>query len=64
MLSYFVKYRNDDLWIKVLVAAAWINDCIATVFNCHAVYRYTVTGFGNMMALTEPGFEFVGTAAT
>jgi hypothetical protein len=64
VLSYFFKYKNDQTWIKVLVAAAWLNDTLATTFSLLSVYRYTVIGFGNMSGLLEPGWEFVGAAAT
>ncbi|OCH92426.1 hypothetical protein OBBRIDRAFT_451171 [Obba rivulosa] len=58
---YFHQAGKDSLIFKFVVGFLWILDTSHQVFICHAVYKYTVTDYGNVLALTTFTWSIIGT---
>ncbi|PPQ66420.1 hypothetical protein CVT26_011289 [Gymnopilus dilepis] len=50
---YYHTYPNDSLLHKSSVAVLWTLDAFHLALVVHAVYTYTVTGFGNVLGLLD-----------
>ncbi|EIN05147.1 hypothetical protein PUNSTDRAFT_55063 [Punctularia strigosozonata HHB-11173 SS5] len=48
---YYNRYENDSRSLKAAVAFVWILDALILGFNCHAVYYYLVSNWGDPVAL-------------
>ncbi|KAM0750112.1 hypothetical protein T439DRAFT_356762 [Meredithblackwellia eburnea MCA 4105] len=52
---YFTLFPNDELWLKFSVSLSNFFDTASTIVYCMAVYLYTITIWGNIIALlTQP----------
>ncbi|KAF8321289.1 hypothetical protein DL93DRAFT_2093924 [Clavulina sp. PMI_390] len=51
---YYDRFPRDKWQIKALVAVVWLLDTLHTALMSHTAYYYTVTNFGNFLALDEP----------
>ncbi|KAG8769324.1 hypothetical protein FRC12_005031 [Ceratobasidium sp. 428] len=45
---YYVSFKKDHKWIKLLVAYLFVIDTLNTIFDIGLVWRYTITFFGNL----------------
>jgi len=45
---YFNRYRDDAIWIKLLVTVVWIFDTAHQGMIIHTVYTYLVTEYGHV----------------
>ncbi|RPD79131.1 hypothetical protein L226DRAFT_241453 [Lentinus tigrinus ALCF2SS1-7] len=51
---YYNRSPKDSAVLKTLVAMLWFLDTLHLALISHTVYEYTVTDFGNFIALLEP----------
>ncbi|KAI0957935.1 hypothetical protein AcW1_006162 [Taiwanofungus camphoratus] len=51
---YYVRNRGDPLALKSLVFILWLLDSVHLAFITHTVYTYTITDFGDPLAITKP----------
>ncbi|EMD32474.1 hypothetical protein CERSUDRAFT_118807 [Gelatoporia subvermispora B] len=50
---YFHQDSHDPVWLKCSIVCLWIFDTSHQAFSCHSSYTYTVTYFGNVIALNN-----------
>ncbi|KAF9512043.1 hypothetical protein BS47DRAFT_1115866 [Hydnum rufescens UP504] len=56
---YYDRFPKDPWTFKTLVAVTWALDTLHTALMSHTVYYYTVTHFGDYLALTtKPTWSF------
>jgi len=51
--NYYTSYPNDRVFLKTLVAGLWVLDTIHMSFVIIMIYHYTVTHWGDPLALAE-----------
>ncbi|EEB90447.1 hypothetical protein MPER_11345, partial [Moniliophthora perniciosa FA553] len=44
---YFTRYRNDPIWLKIVVVTTLVVDLTSTINHCVCVYLYTITHWGD-----------------
>jgi len=64
IVYYFRNYSEDPHLLKGVVLLACLNDTFGSLAICHSMYRWTVTNFGNHIALAVLGWESPALAAT
>jgi len=52
-VSYFRRYRNDQLWMKICVALLCLLDTLHMCFSVHMMYFYLINNFGTVTAVYE-----------
>ncbi|KAG8741270.1 hypothetical protein FRC10_003051 [Ceratobasidium sp. 414] len=50
---YYATYAADQKWIRWMVAWLFAIDTLNTIFDIALVWRYTVTFFGDLEAITH-----------
>lgn len=55
---YYVTFKRDHKWIKMLVAWLFLIDTLNTAFDIGLVWRYTITLFGDMGEITHSHWLF------
>jgi len=53
LYNYFLRYRHDPLWIKLVAVVTWLLDLAHEVMNLASNYNYLVTQYGHIEALEE-----------
>jgi hypothetical protein len=51
LYSYYHSYPKDPVFQRVAVAVLWLLDALHLALTIHGVYRYAITGFGNLFGL-------------
>ncbi|ESK84453.1 hypothetical protein Moror_6197 [Moniliophthora roreri MCA 2997] len=54
---YFSRYRNDPIWIKLLVVITLMVDLISTINQYVCVYLYTITHWGDTEYLNSQQWQ-------
>ncbi|OCH85975.1 hypothetical protein OBBRIDRAFT_828595 [Obba rivulosa] len=57
---YFQRSGGDSAILKSTMGFIWILSTVHQVFICHAAYTYTVTEYGNLLALTAETWSGIG----
>jgi len=50
--SYFRRYRNDPMWMKLCVVLLCLLDTLHLCFSVHMMYFYLIDNFGNVAAVS------------
>lgn len=50
---YFNRYKEDSLWIKLLVFVVWALDTTHQGLITHTAYTYLISEYGNLLFLGE-----------
>ncbi|KAG8738991.1 hypothetical protein FRC10_006276 [Ceratobasidium sp. 414] len=55
---YYVSFKRDHKWIKILVAWLFVIDTFNTIFDVGLIWRYTITLFGDTEAIVHSSWWF------
>ncbi|EMD32439.1 hypothetical protein CERSUDRAFT_99521 [Gelatoporia subvermispora B] len=58
--QYFQRSDKDTPTFRTAIAFLWILDTVHQVLICQAIYTYTVTEYGNILALTKETWAVMG----
>ncbi|OCH96231.1 hypothetical protein OBBRIDRAFT_228341 [Obba rivulosa] len=50
--TYFHRSGGDPVHLKIVIGLLWVLDTLHQCFLCHVAYSYSVTNYGNWVALT------------